>query len=86
MTNYEEPETRDEKIKAVQAIADHHKCEIRKNYSGRGMFGKKCYGVVGPRKYIMMEAGRQGLPEPETDQMGLRTIAYWPSIKGEGAC
>jgi hypothetical protein len=78
-----EPETEEEAITAIEAIADDHRCTLHENYSGRGMYGRTCYGVSGPEKFIMMEAGRQNLPEPELDNMGKGIIAYWPSIRGD---
>lgn len=36
--------------KASQILADHSEMKIRKNYSGRGMFGKTTCGVIGTRQ------------------------------------
>lgn len=38
------------KAKFMEAVAhteENHDIELRENYSGRGMYGKECYGVEG---------------------------------------
>lgn len=68
----------------IDAICDELNAdEVRDDYSGRGMYGKTCYGVVTKNpEAVLMEAGRAGLPVPRQDSMGLSTIIYWPQIGG----
>lgn len=54
------------------------------DYTGRGMYGRKCVAIVIENRdqefYLEQERRRRGLPEPTWDSMGLGAIAYWPSI------
>ncbi len=66
--------------------------EVR-SYSGRGMYGDTCVGVVlgdYANAWTLAlaiadvnngDADLFGLPEPRTDSMGLGTILYWPGLK-----
>jgi hypothetical protein len=54
------------------------------DYSGRGMFGKNCLGVVGAMHDLdtllsEVEGSAEGLRK---DNMGLDYIYYWPDIQG----
>jgi hypothetical protein len=59
-----------------------------RSYSGRGMYGKNCLGVVVDAKiemfHLAYEAGQQQvqfyLEKMEWDSMGLSTIFYWPGV------
>lgn len=63
--------------------------EVQENYSGRGMYGKTCVGVVLDNAnsiYDIMSdlAERENrMPAPSQDSMGLSTIFYWPRIQYE---
>ncbi len=55
------------------------------NYSGRGMFGSQCVGVIissddwdSSLAYL-----QQVKLTPKTDDMGLDGIVYWPTVKYE---
>lgn len=66
------------KIKKVVKEVDG---ELVDNYSGRCMFGKTCYGVIGNSIQDLFYASCQAkLPKPCIDNMGLSYIAYWPNI------
>lgn len=63
--------------------------EVDRNYSGRGMYGETCLGVVISDSSIFDlmfdvydETGYR-LPDPHTDAMGMDTIYYWPGLKVE---
>lgn len=55
-------------------------------YSGRGMYGRECLGVVVDNlltglQAIAHEAGKRGIEMPEdvhSDSMGRGAILYWP--------
>jgi hypothetical protein len=54
------------------------------DYSGRGMFGKTCLGVVGSMQDLdtllsEIKGSAQGLRK---DNMGMDYIYYWPGIEG----
>ena len=58
-------------------------------YSGRGMFGKVCFGIVCEASFIdelYDKAEELGLPEPKLDHMGLDYIVYWPTLQEESDC
>lgn len=60
--------------------------DTRNNYSGRGMFGRTCLGVVGSMQDLdtllsEVKGSAKGLRK---DSMGLDYIYYWPDIEGFG--
>lgn len=74
--------------------------DLRRDYSGRGMFGDRCFGIVGgPGQFASFMAGiaadeaegnaNEGLAERlaenvVTDDMGLSTIYYFPAYLLDG--
>ena len=61
--------------------------EIYPDYSGRGMFGDECVGVVLKDEGDLFTFARllddelaELLGNPRWDSMGLREIAYWPKV------
>jgi hypothetical protein len=84
-------------IKKVVENNDDYK--LRTDYSGRGMYGKACVGIVAYSpdevlKEIILEIN--DLEDPyyradiinelfdyRTDSMGLKKIIYWPNIKAD---
>ena len=75
--------TMDTAIDAVNETADEIGGDVRADYSGRGMYGKECYGIVcsDPTRCIEV-AATKGLKGARVDSMGTRTIVYWPRISG----
>ena len=73
---------------AIREILEEVICEvgdedsqIYEGYSGRGMYGGECFGVVVPsREYIQAveAAASRGLYGAKVDQMGCDMIVYWP--------
>lgn len=54
---------------------------ISDNYSGRGMFGKKCCGIICDNmNECIEEASSRGIKGARTDNMGKGYIVYWPEI------
>lgn len=73
--------TTEELIEALEA-ADYEWRE----YSGRGMMGARCVGVVLQGDADLWRLARdlaeiEDLPTPKTDGMGKDIIAYWPRLK-----
>jgi hypothetical protein len=60
--------------------------EIRPSYSGRGMFGATCLGVVGSMADLdtLLSEVRGSAKGLRKDSMGLDYIYYWPGIAGGG--
>lgn len=68
---------------AVEAVAAEVGGTVRKDYSGRGMYGATCYGIVTDDSVNCIEiAAEHGLKRAEADSMGRQAIVYWPHIKG----
>jgi hypothetical protein len=78
--------TTQEKIEVVQDLADEFDGRVHESYSGRGMYGRTCYGVSvdGNATDVIEEAAARGLRGACTDNLGLGTIIYWPSVPGKG--
>lgn len=65
--------------------------DLRRDYSGRGMYGDKCFGIVcGDREYGAFlvelagddpELARELADSVKTDSMGTRAIYYWPHYR-----
>lgn len=65
--------------------------DIRRDYSGRFMYGARCFGIVaGPSTYgeflIEVAGDDEALAKRladtvRTDDMGLSTIYYWPELR-----
>jgi hypothetical protein len=70
---------------------------IRTDYSGRGMFGRECFGIVydslGQLLDFAAALGRRAeaddldvswLSNARRDSMGMSSIAYWPGVTLDG--
>ena len=70
-----------EKIIIIEEVADAVGGELYRDYSGRGMFGAKCLGIVhaDPRA-VIEEAAARGLRGASQDSMGRDFIVYWPGV------
>lgn len=74
--------TQQEMIDKVVETADEVEGSITSSYSGRGMFGKTCYGITCNSMYECIEvAASKGLKGAKTDNMGRQYIVYWPHIQ-----
>lgn len=74
-----------EMVEKLKSLEERGYGDVYREYSGRGMFGATCIGfVTGNASDVIAEAGVRGA---KTDNLGTRTIVYWPNIKddGEGA-
>lgn len=72
----------EEQIEALNEVADIVGGEIRDDYSGRGMYGQRCYGIECEEPLVCIEqAAMQGISGANYDQMGLQYIVYWPRIR-----
>ncbi len=82
------------------ALADAgEEVNLRQDYSGRGMNGSNCIGIIVDSYYGEYEIGRMvgriaatnpdlvwiEEAEPRFDSMGKDRIVYWPSISVESA-
>lgn len=71
-----------EKAKEILSeIAEELGGRVRETYSGRGMFGRTCLGIVCSNATTCIEmAARKGIRGASTDNMGLDYIVYWRSL------
>ena len=74
----------------IAAIAARHSTEgwtFRGDYSGRGMFGRRCPGIVCPQSDIELveTAVRRARVKGAAsgDQLGRDAIVYWPSVASD---
>jgi hypothetical protein len=72
------------KIEKLEEIADEIGGDVRSDYSGRGMFGRTCYGITcnDPNECLEV-AGSKRIRGGKIDNMGKRYIVYWPDISDD---
>lgn len=66
--------------RVFEHIAEHTEGEVYEGYSGRCMYGEKCWGVSGNLAHILEVAGSLGLQQARYDNLGCESIVYWPNI------
>lgn len=85
------------KLDAFKTAAGNLGLEIRTDYSGRGMYGATCAGIVGSISDLIQFVLEvkdleddddkvellEDLPNVSKDSMGYDTIFYWQGIEGE---
>jgi hypothetical protein len=68
------------RAKIRKASNNGYSRSLRTDYSGRGMFGRTCWGIVcDDPNDVIVDVGLKGA---HTDSMGTSTIVYWPNITG----
>ena len=81
----------------IEEVAYDCELKFRRDYSGRGMYGSKCVGVVADRgtdiKFLILlgyRASKEGIEEEVwddidicQDSMGLGTIMYFRGVEAE---
>ena len=70
-------------IKDLQEVADMvPHASLRKDYSGRGMFGKTCLAITtrGSATEIIELAAEKKIRGAKMDNMGMGFVVYWPHI------
>lgn len=66
----------------VEDLAMYISGKIREDYSGRGMYGKTCMGVVFNPTNVKQEDLEYLRGVGKIDSMGTDLIIYFPNIKG----
>jgi len=70
----------------VRNFCSENGYDYRDDYSGRGMYGAECVGIVGNADDILFNLGGFAeqndleIPNWDRDSMGLSSIIYFPSI------
>jgi len=71
-------------IEKIESVAKDAGWEVRRDYSGRGMFGKTCVGIVCRRPIMAIEfVAELGVRGAKIDDMGLDSIVYWPAVTSD---
>jgi hypothetical protein len=71
----------DEHIEVLKDIARERGDTFRDDYAGRGMFDKRCVGIVTDEPLKVVEdAAEEGIRGAKMDGMGKQTIVYWPKL------
>lgn len=75
--------TQSQAVELINEIAVRVNGEVRDDYSGRFMFGDRCYGVVAAYSdAVIAVANELGLTGERVDNMGRSVIVYWPQVTG----
>ena len=70
------------KLEIIEAVAAKVAGTVRRNYSGRGMYGKTCVGIVCESPVTAVKSAQsRGLSGALTDNMGRDYIVYWPTVQ-----
>lgn len=79
-----------EEVHAALYDAGLDRESLYEGYSGRAMYGDKCFGIVGDDsdliRFVQAASSREledpgdWLPNVRSDGMGLQTIYYWPGV------
>ena len=73
-----------QKIKLLYKIAHEINGTVPESYSGRGVSGKSCCGISTAKPIECIEtAASHGIRGARTNNMGLDTVVYWPSISNQ---
>lgn len=77
----------------IENFCEENDLELLPDYSGRSMYGKRCYGiVVGSDALLVLvklcdylrdngvDSLTDVLGEPKTDSMGLSRLIYFPKV------
>lgn len=72
-------------LRDVLEIVEAEGFDVRLEYSGRGMYGRKCLGITTDNMGDMFVLGQllhehDWMGRPSTDSMGRSAIVYWPSV------
>ena len=73
---------RNQFITFLNGIAKSLGGEVKQGYSGRSMYGERCFGITCSsyaEDRVIKGVVLAGLPDPYTDSLGLDTIIYWPN-------
>lgn len=71
-----------EQVKLLKEVAEIVDGKYVDDYSGRGMFGRKCAGIICKDAVeCVAVAGGRGFHKAHIDNMGLDYIVYWPHVK-----
>ena len=91
MTEYSKYTLQADDLETIEQVARAHDLEVQTNYSGRGMYGRECFGLSGTRQQLWqaaMELAAITVEDlldslavaPSTDSLGHDEIWYWPNI------
>ncbi len=68
-------------IDKLKAVAERMNSRFTAEYSGRGMNGQTCLAIITEHpEDVIAEAGIKGA---RVDDMGLRSVVYWPRLNAK---
>jgi hypothetical protein len=81
-------------LQGLRDLADNYELKFQDDYSGRGMYGKECIGVVGTwsdmYQFLLALGEDEDIRDlfalegaPRSDNMGLDTVWYWPGLSAD---
>ena len=71
-----------EQIRIIEEVSATIGGTLYEDYSGRGMFGATCLGIVcADPQAAIEEAAARGLRGSSHDNMGKDFIVYWPAVQ-----
>jgi hypothetical protein len=68
-------------LNKIRYIAEEYGWKFTEGYSGRGMYGRTCVGIVTESPNDCIAA--VGIKGAQLDNMGMKYIVYWPNVKSE---
>jgi len=78
------PEEIQEQKDAIESVCSEIGGDLRTGYSGRGMYGATCWGIVcEDSRECIEEAALAGVRGAQVDSMGLKSIVYWRHISDD---
>jgi hypothetical protein len=66
-------------LQKLKRLAEENDWKFYSGYSGRGMYGKRCAGIVTDQPHECIAIA--GIRGAKLDNMGLQYIVYWPNIE-----
>jgi hypothetical protein len=71
-----------EPLDIIKELVEEGLGRLYEGYSGRGMYGKNCYGITtSDPDFLIEEAVSKGLRGACRDNMGKEYIVYWPQVE-----
>lgn len=78
--------TTEQKIKVLHEVAGLIEGSVVKEYAGRGIYGRTCFGMESDDcQTAIEEAAKRGVEGTARDSLGKGRVVYWPTVTKETA-
>lgn len=67
----------------LEDVANSIGADVYEDYSGRGMYGRKCIGISCEQYNYLDVIAAVGVTGAKTDSLGTGVIVYWPHMTGD---